>query len=83
MRAEKKTPFPSADISMLFRIPILCLALVLLGCLVLAAKGSRENVFAADAAVGTACADWREWRDLFSVPRELAALAFYFLRGDI
>lgn len=34
-------------------------------------------------AVGTARADWLEWRDMFSVPRELAALALYFLRGDI
>lgn len=34
-------------------------------------------------AVGTACADWLEWRDLFSVPRELAALVLYALRGDI
>lgn len=186
---------------LLFRVPILCLSLVLLGCLVLAAKGFREDVFTADAAVvlgnqvfpdgtpsprlaarldravrlyregacpmiivsggvgkegvdeavamaeylfrhglpqqsvvidssgfntaatarfaarwlrenggssilavsqyfhlprtrlalerqgvsavGTACADWLEWRDMFSVPRKLAALAFYFLRGDI
>ena len=36
---------------LLFRVPILCLSLVLLGCLVLAAKGFREDVFTADAAV--------------------------------
>lgn len=33
--------------------------------------------------VGTACADYHEWRDVFSVFRELPALAVYFFRGDI
>lgn len=33
------------------------------------------------SSVGTACADYLEWRDIFSVVREIPALVVYFFRG--
>lgn len=35
------------------------------------------------SSTGTARAEYHEWRDVFSVFRELPALAVYFFRGDI